>query len=117
MDGSGNVYIADTINGAVKEWNASTQTLSTPVSGLSTPWDVATDHAGNVYILDSGGIYGTDGMILEYNASTHAVSTLVPATSTLDAASGIAADAAGNVYVAAIGGVYQWNASSQDAAS
>ena len=30
VDGSGNVYIADTGNNAIKEWNAATQTLSHP---------------------------------------------------------------------------------------
>ena len=36
VDGSGNVYIADTPNNAIKEWNASTQQVTTLVStGLS----------------------------------------------------------------------------------
>ena len=38
VDGAGNVYIADTHNNAIKEWNATTQTVSTLVSsGLSYP--------------------------------------------------------------------------------
>ena len=32
VDGAGNVYIADTRNNAIKEWNAATQTVSTLVS-------------------------------------------------------------------------------------
>ena len=38
MDGAGNVYIADTGNNAIKEWNAATQTVTTLVSsGLNQP--------------------------------------------------------------------------------
>ena len=55
VDASGNVYIADSGNNAIKEWNAATQTLSTLVSsGLNTPRAVAVDGSGNVYIADSG---------------------------------------------------------------
>ena len=51
VDGSGNVYIADT---AIKEWNASTNTVTTLVSkGLNSPQGVAVDGSGNVYIADT----------------------------------------------------------------
>ena len=54
MDGSGNVYIADTNNNAIKEYNASTQQVTTLVSsGLNTPKGVAVDGSGNVYIADT----------------------------------------------------------------
>ena len=56
MDASGNVYFADDDNGAIKEWNAATQTVSAPVSsGLSFPEGVALDGSGNVYIADTQG--------------------------------------------------------------
>ena len=32
VDGAGNVYIADTGDNAIKEWNATTQTVTTLVS-------------------------------------------------------------------------------------
>jgi hypothetical protein len=55
VDGAGNVYIADSFNGAVREWNASTRTVSTLVSsGLSLPYGLAVEGAGNVFIADSG---------------------------------------------------------------
>ena len=55
VDGSGNVYIADTGNNAIKEWNASTQAVTTLVSsGLNNPYGVAVDGSGNVYIADQG---------------------------------------------------------------
>jgi DNA-binding beta-propeller fold protein YncE len=55
VDGSGNVYIADSGDKAIKQWNAATETLNTLVSsGLASPSEVAVDAAGNVYILDTG---------------------------------------------------------------
>ena len=55
VDSAGNVYIADTGNNAIKEWNATTQTVRTLVSrGECNPVGVAVDGAGNVYIADSG---------------------------------------------------------------
>ena len=54
VDGAGNVYIADTSHNAIKEWNATTQQVTTLVSsGLSGPFGVAVDGAGNVYIADT----------------------------------------------------------------
>ena len=53
-DGVGNVYVADTDNNTIVEWNAATQTVSTPISsGLDYPEGVAVDSSGNVYIADS----------------------------------------------------------------
>ena len=54
VDGSGNVYIADTGNNAIKEWVAANNTVTTLVSsGLNRPCGVAVDGAGNVYIADT----------------------------------------------------------------
>ncbi|HYL78170.1 MAG TPA: hypothetical protein VEU96_28400, partial [Bryobacteraceae bacterium] len=48
VDHSGNLYIADTSNGAIKEWIASTQQITTLVSlGLIFPTGVAVDGFGN----------------------------------------------------------------------
>ena len=54
VDAAGNVYIADTDNNAIKEWNATTQ-RSPPWSppGWICPCGVAVDGAGNVYIADT----------------------------------------------------------------
>ena len=53
VDGSGNVYIADDGNNAIKEWNAATQTVNTLASsGLGGPFGVAVDGLGNVYYTD-----------------------------------------------------------------
>jgi streptogramin lyase len=55
VDGSGNVYVADSGSNSIKEWNAVTRQLTTLVSaGLSKPAGVAVDSSGNVYIADTG---------------------------------------------------------------
>lgn len=70
VDNSGNVYIADTVNGSIRKVDASTGNITT-VAGTGTrgfsgdggpatsaklynPWGVALDSAGNIYIADSG---------------------------------------------------------------
>ena len=94
MDGSGNVYIADSGNNAIKEWSASTQQVTTLVSsGLNHPEGVAVDGSGNVYIADSG-----NNAIKEWSASTQQVATLV--SSGLNHPNGVAVDGSGNVYIA-----------------
>ncbi len=109
VDGSGNVYIADTYHNAIKEWNASTQMVTTLVSsGLNHPTGVAVDAAGNVYIADTG-----NNAIKEWNASTQMVTTLV--SSGLNGPSGVAVDGSGNVYIADTqnNAIKEWNASTQ----
>jgi hypothetical protein len=55
VDGSGNIYVADTGDNAIKIWTAANNTVTTLVSsGLSGPVGVAVDGAGNVYIADTG---------------------------------------------------------------
>ena len=93
VDRFGNVYIADTGENAVKEWNAATHALTTLVSsGLSGPTGVAVDASGNVYIADSG-----DKAIKEWNAATQTLTTVV--SSGLQSPADIAVDATGNVYL------------------
>ena len=99
VDGAGNVYIADTANGAVKKWTATNNTVTTLVNSSQVPIypvGVAVDGAGNVYIADF-----VNDAIEEWSASSHTVTTLVnssqvPAYST----PGVAVDGAGNVYIA-----------------
>jgi sugar lactone lactonase YvrE len=90
-DGSGNVYIADTLNSAIKEWSASTQQVTTLVpSGLNNPLGVAVDGSGNVYIADTGST-----AIKEWSASTQQVTTL----SAVPYPAGVAVDSSGNVFI------------------
>jgi DNA-binding beta-propeller fold protein YncE len=108
VDGAGNVYFADTVNNALKEYNASTQQVSTLVStGLLSPEGVALDGAGNVYVADNA-----NGAIKEYIASSQQVSTLV---SGLGGTAGVAVDGVGNVYFTdnANSAIKEYNAATQ----
>ena len=104
VDGTGNVYIADTSNSAIKQWTAASNTVTTLVSsGLNYPFGVAVDGAGNVYIADY-----VSQTIKQWTAANHTVTTLVP--SGLSYPSGVAVDGAGNVYIADYGNsaIKQW---------
>ena len=125
VDSSGNVYIADdgNVGNPVVEKVSPSGTLSifagvvgqsgAPTAGpatssdLGTPYGVAVDGSGNVYIAD------TQNGVVEKVASSGALSifagvvgqsgapTAGPATSSdLDGPSGVAVDSSGNVYIA-----------------
>jgi DNA-binding beta-propeller fold protein YncE len=76
-------------------------------SGLSTPYGVAVDGLGNVYIADSG-----NNAVKEWIAASNAVITLV--SSGLNSPQGVAVDGLGNVYIADSGNnaVKEWIAAS-----
>jgi DNA-binding beta-propeller fold protein YncE len=106
IDGSGNVYIADTENNTIEEWTVTNNTLTTLVSGLNGPTAVAVDGLGNVYIADT-----LNNAIKERTAANSNVITLV---SGLNNPSGVAADSSGNVYIANTGGnsIEEWTGAS-----
>jgi sugar lactone lactonase YvrE len=104
VDASGNVYIADSGHGAIKEWHAATQTLSTLVSsGLQFPSGVAVDASGNLYIADT-----VTGAIKEWSPGTGQVSTLV---SGLSSPTCVVVDGAGNLYFndQGTGAIKEWS--------
>jgi streptogramin lyase len=108
VDGSGNVYIADTGNNAIEEWSLYTR-QATPLvfSGLNNPSAVAVDTLGNVYIADSG-----NHAIEEFSPSTFQFTTLVTGLSN---PSGVAVDGNGNVYFSDTGNnaIDEWNSATQ----
>jgi ELWxxDGT repeat protein len=109
VDGSGNVYIADFDNGAIKEWSASTQQVTTLVSsGLNLPYGIAVDGTGHVYITDVG-----NNAIYEWSAATQQVTTVV--SSGLQNPYGVAVDGSGNIYIADTGNnaIKEWDAATQ----
>jgi streptogramin lyase len=108
VDSSGNIYIANTGDGTIKEYLARAHQVVTLVSsGLSAPQGVAVDGSGNVYIADT-----SNGAIKEYNAGAQQVSTLV---SGLNFPGAVAVDGAGNVYIADSlnNAIKEYNASTQ----
>ncbi len=99
IDRSGNVFIADTVNNAVREVSASTGMITT-VAGdgligytgdggpatsaeLFYPRDVAVDGSGNIFIMDTGNC-----TVRKITASTGVISTVA----------GTPPDSAGNYY-------------------
>jgi uncharacterized protein (TIGR03437 family) len=125
VDSSGNVYIADTQNNRIRKVTTSGQ-ISTVAgngrqefsgdggpatsAGISNPFAVAVDSAGNLYIADAG-----NNRVRKVNTNG-TISTIAgmllpgfsgdggPATSaSLFLPGGLAVDVAGNVYVADIG--------------
>jgi sugar lactone lactonase YvrE len=95
VDGSGNVYIADTGNLRILKESLSENgyTQSTvPTSTLSSPLAIAVDGSGDVYIADNG----TD-RILKETPTSGSYSESVVAES-FDSPLGVAVDGSGNVY-------------------
>jgi DNA-binding beta-propeller fold protein YncE len=93
VDSTGNVYIADTVNRAVKKWTAANNTVTTLVSSnLISPYGVAVDGAGNVYFTSGS------SLLQVWTATNNTVATLL--SSGLNGPEGVAVDGVGNVYFA-----------------
>lgn len=121
VDGSGNVYIADTVNNRVRKVAGTTISTIAGSGGfsysgdggsgtkaqLNRPQAVAVDAAGNAYIVDTGNNVvrklGADGTITAFagNGSAGFGGDGGAATSAqLSSPGGVAVDAGGNVYIA-----------------
>ncbi|MFL6451826.1 MAG: Ig-like domain repeat protein [Bryobacteraceae bacterium] len=127
VDGSGNIYIADTGNGRIRKVSADTGVIITvagngsygdsgdggdggpaTIASLTDPSSVAVDGSGNIYIADTG-----NGRIRKVSADTGVIITVAgngsygysgdggPATSaSLIYPRGVAVDGSGNIYIA-----------------
>jgi hypothetical protein len=93
VDIATNVYVANSGNKTIEEWNVANSNVTILVSGLNDPEGVAVDGAGNIYIGCNA-----DKAIMKWTAASGSLSTLV--SSGLNAPIGVAVDFAGNVYFA-----------------
>jgi len=97
VDGSGNVYVADYGNSAVKEMPAgcaSPSCVTTLVSGFSGP-GVAVDRSGNVYVADY-----INSAVKEMPAGCASSSCVTTLGGGFSYPNDVAVDGSGNVYVA-----------------
>jgi sugar lactone lactonase YvrE len=96
VDGSGNVFVADTANGVVKEILATGgyTTVNTLGSGLVSPQGIAVDRSGNVFVGDPG-----NDAVFEILAAGGYV-TVKTLGSGFTYPYGVAVDGSGNVFVA-----------------
>jgi len=99
VDGSGNLYIADSYNNVIRKVVATNGVITTVVgtsTGLSFPSGLVVDSSGNLYIADTG------NNIIRKLASG-VVTTVVGTSAGLKAPMGLAVDSSGNLYIADTG--------------
>ena len=107
---SGNVFVADTSNGQVKEILAASgyTTVNILQTGLDLPWSVVTDPTGNLFVAEGGDVCPVayvPGLCLTINTSLIEIPAASGYTTVNTLASGIfgkpfglAIDGSGNVY-------------------
>ncbi len=114
VDASGDVFVADTSNNAIKEMvavsgsvpapTASTPTINQLGSGFSGPTGVAVDSSGNVWVADYGNAQFKE--MLAVGGSIPASPTILTLTGTTGTGMntfGVAVDAHNNIYTEQIG--------------
>lgn len=100
VDASGDVYVLDTENSRIEEFNREGQYLATiGTSGkgdgeLKSPEGITIDSVGNIWVADTG-----NNRIEEFNAQDEYVTALGSKT-TLDKPEGVTVDSHGNIWVA-----------------
>jgi sugar lactone lactonase YvrE len=127
LDGSGNLFIADTNNSRIRRIDVGTGIITTvagitPARGateagdgglataatMKTPYSVAVDPVGNIFITDPGferirEVAASTGIITTVAGTGTAGSTIDPGTATsakLNSPYGVALDSNGNYYIA-----------------
>jgi uncharacterized repeat protein (TIGR03803 family) len=98
VDGSGNVYVADVLNNAVKEVPSgctSSSCVSTLGGGFTNPFGVAHDGGYNVYVADEG-----NNAVKEIPSGCTSSSCVLTLGGGFSSPNDVALDGSGNVYVA-----------------
>lgn len=107
VDASGNVFVADTYNNAVKEIVAvngvipASPTILTLGSGFNQPSGVALDGSGDVFVADSGNNLVKE--MIAVNGSIPASPTINTLGGTFNAPSDVALDGSGDLFVVDFG--------------
>ncbi len=96
VDAAGNLYYSSELGGAVYELAAGSGTPTSLLAGtFSSPWDLALDGAGNLYVADSG-----IQQVMRLSGLNTAKITATPiAPGSFPQAVAVKVDGAGNVYV------------------
>ncbi|MGI6422806.1 MAG: S-layer homology domain-containing protein [Syntrophomonadaceae bacterium] len=92
VDSSGNIYVADSNNYAIKRMDASGNNITTLGSGFTYPLGITVDSSRNIYVGEP-----TKDAIKRMDASGNNITTL---GSGFDHPESIAVDSSGNIYVA-----------------
>lgn len=124
VDSSGNIYIADSANAAIREVTASTGIINTVAgnqtvgdtgdtgpatsAGITVPYAVVVDSSGNIFFAENG-----DGKVRKVTIATNIITTVVGAGTNgfggdgssavkalLNFPTGVALDSSGNIYIA-----------------
>ena len=102
---TGNVFVADNFNSDILEYGPSggTTPIHTFTTGVSTPWDIAVDHLGDLYVADG------NGNVEKINIGT---GTPTSVATDLTSLKGLAVDSQNNLYYIALdgnshGGIYE----------
>lgn len=92
VDSSGNIYVADTGNNAIKRMDANGDNITILGSGFSYPEGVAVDGSGNIYVADSG-----NDEIKRMDANGD---NITPLGTGFYNPTDVAVDSSGNIYIA-----------------
>jgi streptogramin lyase len=92
VDSSGNIYVADSNNYAIKRMDANGNNITTLGSDFTYPQGITVDSSGNIYVADV-----SNDVIRRMDANGNNITTL---GSGFDGPFGVAVDSSGNIYVA-----------------
>lgn len=92
VSGNGDIYVADTGNGAIKKMNSTGGNIVTLATGINTPFDIVLDAAGNIFVTE----FGSSGTVIKMDADGGNKTTLA---SGLNYPVGLALDNNGRIYV------------------
>ena len=107
VDASGNIFLTDTGNAAVKKIPAGGGAPVSLGSGFQQPMGIAVDGAGNLFVTDFGASRGPGSATLYEVLAAGGYTTVKTLATGLSYTSGVAVDANDNVYIAGANIVFE----------